>query len=565
MKRLSSLMLIALGFAVFAVSCKSGGDSNVHVPKDAAVVVHINNSSLSTKLTWQEIQATDWFKDLYNRENDSLIRKMLDNPDNSGIDTKADMIFYIRKLGRGSYLAFEGTLKDAKAFEAFNAKMDPNASAAKSGDGSVMKLKDGALVYWEGTKLVYVADMPIPDYSSISSGGNYEPYKLPQDSLQSYAKYSLTVKGDESLGSDPRFNSLLAEGGDLHLWMNNDQYLSALGAANVLGMMKAADLIKGNVSAITASFDNGKINIDSKAYMNQQLTDLFQKYRPKKISADIINRIPSKDVVAVMAMNYPPEGLKELIKLAGLDGVANDFLTKANYSINDFIKANKGDVVVAISDFSVTTKEVTYPSYDGGEPFKTTQTAPDAKFLFATSINDKAAFDKLITTLSKEAGDIPKQAAPTVTYQLNNDWFVAGNSADYNSKFMAGGNSNLPFAGKLADKSFGMFVDFQKLMKGSQSSMKDTIDREALDASIKVWEDLVAYSGDFKDGGFTSHFEINLVDKSVNSLKQLNQYANTLFAIDKKRSARYKVADMAPDSQVIIDSATVVAPPAPAN
>ena len=562
MKRLSSLMLIALGLAFFAVSCKSGDAGNVNVPKDAAVVVHINNSSLSSKLTWQEIQATDWFKDLYNRENDTLIRKMLDNPDNSGIDTKADMIFYIRKLGRGAYMAFEGVLKDPKAFETFNTKMDPNSKATKAGDGSVMKLKDGALVYWEGSKFVYVADLPIPDYTSITSGGNYEAYKFPQDSLQAFAKYSLTVKGDESLGSDDRFSSLLKEGGDIHLWMNNDQYLNALGAANVLGMMKAADLIKGNVSAMTASFDNGKINIDSKAYMNQQLTDLFKKYRPKKISGDVINRIPSKDVVAVLAMNYPPEGLKELIKLAGLDGMANDFLTKASFSIDEFIKANKGDVIVSVSDLTVQTKEVSYPM-DGGEPFKTTRTEPDAKFLFATSINDKAAFDKLIATLSREAGDIPKQTAPTVTYQLNNDWFVAGNSADYNTKFLAGGNSNLPFTSKLADKSFGMYVDFQKIMKAAQTSMKDTSDMESMAASIKVWEDLLAYSGDFKDGGFTSHFEINMVDKNVNSLKQLNQYINTMHAIDKKRMDKYKVVDVETIPSVI-DTAVAV-PPAPAK
>lgn len=560
MKRLSSWLMIALGLAFFAVSCKSGGDSNVHVPKDAAVVVHINNSTLSTKLTWQEIQATGWFKDAYNQENDSLIRKLLDNPDNSGIDTKADMVFYVRKLGRGAYMAFEGELKDPKAFETFNTKLDPNSGATKAGEAFVMKLKDGAVVYWEGKKFVYVADMPIPDFTSMSSGGNYETFKFSQDSLQAFAKYSLSVKGEESLGSDARFASLLKEGGDIHLWMNNDQYLNALGAANVLGMMKAADLIKGNISAMTASFDNGKINIESKAYMNQQLTDLFKKYRPKKISGDIINRIPSKDVVAVLAMNYPPEGLKELIKLAGVDGLANDFLTKANFSIDDFIKANKGDVIVAVSDLTVKTEEVTYGGFDGGEPYKSTKTTPDMKVMFATSINDKAAFDKMIATLSREAGDIPKQAVPEISYELANDWFVAGNSADYNKKFLAGGNSNLPFSGKLADKSFGMYVDFQKIMKATQPSITDSSAIEAMDASKKVWEDMLAYSNDFKDGAFTSHFEINMVDKNVNSLKQLNQYLNTMHAIDKKRTDKYRIADVE-SAPVIVDTAVMVAPP----
>jgi len=40
--------------------------------------------------------------------------------------------------------------------------------------------------------------------------------------------------------------------------------------------------------------------------------------------------------------------------------------------------------------------------------------------------------------------------------------------------------------------------------------------------------------GEFKDGGISQKIEINLVDKKVNSLKQLNNYFGVLGAIDKK-------------------------------
>jgi hypothetical protein len=39
-----------------------------------------------------------------------------------------------------------------------------------------------------------------------------------------------------------------------------------------------------------------------------------------------------------------------------------------------------------------------------------------------------------------------------------------------------------------------------------------------------MWQDVTVTGGDFKDKSSEGQFEINLVDKNTNSLKQLNQY-----------------------------------------
>ena len=100
MKRLSFVLFMALSGSLLIQSCKQGDKSNTPVPKDAVVVMHINNTSLSSKLSWQEIKATNWFKDLYSEAPDSLFRKLLDDPDNSGMDTKADMMLFIKRPSR---------------------------------------------------------------------------------------------------------------------------------------------------------------------------------------------------------------------------------------------------------------------------------------------------------------------------------------------------------------------------------------------------------------------------------------------------------------------------------
>ncbi len=70
MKR--KLFLPVLIITVLFASCKSGGDSGLLVPKDAAIVFHINNASLSSKLSWDEIKQTNWFNELSKQATDSL-------------------------------------------------------------------------------------------------------------------------------------------------------------------------------------------------------------------------------------------------------------------------------------------------------------------------------------------------------------------------------------------------------------------------------------------------------------------------------------------------------------
>src|SRR5437868_10861759 len=79
------LLLILLVAAVALNSCSNkGGKSGLMVPKDAAVVVHINSSSLSSKISWNEIKQANWFREMrtHSDDNDSLTQRLFDDPAN---------------------------------------------------------------------------------------------------------------------------------------------------------------------------------------------------------------------------------------------------------------------------------------------------------------------------------------------------------------------------------------------------------------------------------------------------------------------------------------------------
>lgn len=541
MKKISFSLLLLVIYALLIVSCKQTNKTGAMIPNDAAMVLHLNANSLNSKLSWDEVKQTNWFKEMYQDAPDSLAQKLLDDPANSGMDTKSDFIFFLKNDGNNGYMVFEGFVKNASVFEAFNKKVSKNANTTKDGKFSHMQLAGGAIVTWNKERFVYMIDAPYINMTkrfSMEGGNSTEPSPLSADTLMKITKSLFDLDSDNSLGGNEHFGDMIKEPGDLHMWLNSEYLYNGIGAG-ALSMMKVNTLIQGNVSATTFNFDNGKITMKSKGYYNRELSRLFDKYPAKEISADVVNRIPSQNVMAVFVMNYPPEGLKEFMKVIGVDGMVNGFLGKADYSIDEFIKANKGDMIVAVTDFSIHNR-IDSIQIPGGESMTHSQSGPEAKVLFATSINDRAAFDKLIGTVKAQGGDEFSRGIPGITYKLNDNWFAVSNSADYVTKFLAGGNNNHAFAAKISGHPFGGYVDIQKIMRSTQASIKDSSEMMAFNASLQMWQDIVITGGEYKNGALSGEIELTLVNKNTNSLKQLSAYFDQVSKMMKTKQRQYQ-------------------------
>ncbi|WP_276480105.1 DUF4836 family protein [Paraflavitalea pollutisoli] len=533
MQRTSFLSLLAVAFVLIS-SCSSSDKSAVAIPKDAGFVFHINTASLSSKLSWQEIQSTQWFKKVSAQSEDSLAKQLLDNPDKTGINMQADLVFFVKKQGRTMYTVFEGEIKDVAAFEGLNKQIKPEGKKTTVGDISVFQSDEKSITTWKGNRFISLFAIPMPDAYKFSPDGEEQGTpKIHVDTLINFAKSLYDLKSSASLTSDDRFNKLLKEPGDVHVWVSSDNFTGDL-MGDVLSATKISDLIKGNISAFTLSFENGKIDAKSTSYYNEEMGKLLSKYKMKDIDADILSRLPSENLVGVMSFNYPPDGLREFLKVAGFEGMANGGLGKVGYSLDEFVKANKGDLLIAASDFTLTTEQRSIPSYEeGGTPYTYTKNNPKVNVLFATSINDKAAFEKLVSVVKEQTGGWSGDSTFPITYSLNDKWFALGNSVDQVNKFLAGDAKNKHAAiGKLAGHPVGFYVDLKKILTtwDNATPATDSTTKAYLTESVNMWEDVIATGNGYSGGSVTGHFEINLVNKSVNSLKQLNQYIDKMAA-----------------------------------
>ncbi|MEO7802761.1 MAG: DUF4836 family protein, partial [Ginsengibacter sp.] len=312
---------------------------------------------------------------------------------------------------------------------------------------------------------------------------------------------------------------------DLHWWSNSEEVMKTAGQS-YMSMPSLESLLKGLISTATVDFNDGKIEMNQKMYGSDALMGIFKKYSGKTVSSDMIKNIPSKNVAAIVALNYQPEGIKELIKVLGFDGIVNMGLTQAGITIDDFVKANKGDLLFSVSDFTVKQDSAVQQGM---------KLSADAHYLFAVSIGDKASFNKLMDVGKKFGGEIDQEG---VHNAINDKYLAIGNNQQFVSGFIQGNNNTFDFTSKFDGHPICIFVDIQKILSTMPRNISgDSSVAKIVAESKNFWGNLYSFGGEFKDDGVVANTEINLIDKTKNSLKQLNQYADIIYVEVKKKQA----------------------------
>lgn len=546
-----SLLLPVAVMCIFS-SCSKTNKEGRYVPANAVFVVHMNGQSLNTKLPWEEIKNSELFKKAYaDSTTPALAKTVMDNPENSGIDVKNDILFFMVKDSAGGYIAIEGTVKDAAKFKQFNTSANKTPATETEKDGIHFLATDKMTTSWKESKFVMVMDASglnmnrknrYNDYSDTTNTIAPEPKK----DLNAIASQIFALKEDNSLGKEEKFTDLMKETGDIHFWIN----MEALGMGSsdmpgmaALSMINFKKIYEGSRVTGTVNFDNGKINADFTSYSGKEMTDLVKKYSGDKISSEMLKRLPSKNVAALFALNFKPEGIREYLKLLGVEGFANMGTAFLGFNLDDFIKANKGDILIAVSDF-----------------VQDSIGKPDMSVIFSASIGDKQSFGKLVEAGKKVSKEkLTGENSPAISYNLNDNYFAIGNKKQDVDKYIAStNNSTLDFFDKISGSSSSAYVNFQYILKAMENqASRDSLDKVIYDVSVKMWDNLVFTGNGFKNGGSKTHLEINLIDKSTNSLKQLHNYLGTIAVVMKKKEEKY-MTDYSTYEPVTVDTTAAI-------
>ncbi|HWC55273.1 MAG TPA: DUF4836 family protein [Chitinophagaceae bacterium] len=538
MKKIFLPVIIFASLAAVISSCKKKDTTGLLIPKDAAMAVHFNAASFSSKLSWDDIKATNWFQKIQADSRDSLAQQFLADPASSGMDLKSDFVYFIKMRMNGAYFVVDGKLKDDAAFAAYCKKIFPAGTPSQDGAFSFISKNDNGAVIWNKERFAFVVNTPEMIWNRrFENQSPAEDQKMiTADSLKKYGKYVLSLSNTQTLGTDDHFASLISEPGDIHLWMDMEKmYAGNNMMGQMLNMMKLSTFFEGNKYALTLNFENGKITLKGKHYQGEELTKLLKKYPPKPMDAALIKRLPAENVMAAFVINFQPEAINETFQIIGMDGMVNLLLGKANLTTDEIIKANKGKMLFALT--GVDTKNVldTINSEATNEPMIFPRQRKVVKFIFANAINNKSAFDRLLDFLKKNSGKLDNAPAD-YTFRVKDDWFAAGDSANVTA-FLSGNTNAVPFADRISGHPFGGYLDFQKIISHLAANNTDSSRTAVLNASRNMWQDMVMTGGDFSGGAVTFSMEVNLVNKNTNSLKQLNTYLDQVASAYKDHFA----------------------------
>lgn len=271
MKIYSKILPLVIILAISITAC-SKKKSGIPVPKDAAVVFHIDGASLNSKLSWDEVKKSDWFKNAIEmvEEEDEMAKKLLNDPEESGIDIKSSAYIFMTPRGRGGYAGIVVSLKDEKKFETLIQKAGGGSEVKKTDGMSVILNDDDNVITWKGNKMVFIADNPEINSGSGFMNDDREEYNFGTDSLLYFAKEIHGLSGKKSLGSNSKFASLMDEKGDMHFWVNSAA-LSGSMLSGPLSLTNVGKLFEDNIGTGTLSFDNGKITMRGKQYYGKEL------------------------------------------------------------------------------------------------------------------------------------------------------------------------------------------------------------------------------------------------------------------------------------------------------
>ena len=554
-KPLVKLLLITTVVITLASCGSKTPKETKYIPKDATAVVVVNPKSLEDKMKTGNL-SLDSFVNKFNEKEDTAnqakAKKLWDDFKASGVSLDDNLFLFVvqkgnMQKGQSTAVSVLATIKDEAKFEAYVKKQQEQLKdngIQKESNFSYLVSSYNSSVAWN--KEVVIVTMYNKDSKmSFDSLGNYQTPDetvTKKEQKAEVARY-FSLKADETVGSIALFNDLFKEKADGYAFTTSSGTLAALSAIP-LNLPKLQELLKDNYSTATFNFEDGKIVAKSVMHTNPMLSSLLKKYAGPTVNIAALEKFPSQNINGAMLVSFNPELFNGLLKELEVGGIVDGFLSGQGLTSADIFKALKGEINVIVSDFTIASKEVSYPGYDG-KPFTSTQTLPTAKLIFSASIGNKIAFDKIMEK-AVQTGFVEKTStgyrsgaamAATNLFLMADDknLIIASDSATYAAYTSGTGKATIDadVLSKLKGKSTATFVDIASLLTGAIAGVKDETGIKVMTATKNTFKNAIVTSDNFAGSSLSSYFEVNMSNTKQNSLVSTLNLISEIYAIIK--------------------------------
>jgi hypothetical protein len=559
-------LLLVMATALFTSCKKPVPKTTTHIPKNASVVIGINTKNLHSKIEKNQDLLTSIFRTHASSDTSTNNAKQeLEDLKNSGLDLQEN--FYVSMIRKGggmgaaarNIIAVVGGVKDASKLGAYISKKHPTSEVKKEKDYSYASVDGDNMIAWNDEVAVFIRNEQTysggMEYDSTTHTFNLKRPGNNSSDLKSEVDTYFTLKEDNSVASIPEFRDLMQEQVDATLWANSGASLESFPVT----LPNVRELLANSYTAGTLNFEDGKIEIKSKSYYSQQLRDILKKYTGPVADVNLIENYPSNNINGFLVFAFNPEVINAVVRYLQVGGVVDNFLTKTmgtNYTLQEMLKAIKGDFAVMFSDFQIGSPKAINQTIEGQQI--QTVTYNSGNLLINVPVGDKVEMRKLMDNLAKNG----------LVTKVNNEYKLTQQvrglgiklSVDDKNLLIATDSSLITKykskAGKLKiandvmndfkGKSAIFYLDIENILNGVAGNPADTSNQKILTKAKETFKDVKAYTNNFNGKYVEGHCEIRFKNTNENSLISLLQFVNTasaVWSVDKHNQSKQVGSD----------------------
>lgn len=559
-------VFIACIAVVLFSACKNKSPKQANlIPKDAVAVFVVDQNAMSEKLKKGNYKLDESLEKIFTAIDSIKGKKMFTDVQNSGVDFKEKMFGFMTQKGNPkttqiSSFNLIAVLNDATKFEKFLKAQDEfkGNEIKKEKDYSYIQMGTNGTISWSSS-LVMVTGF------SVSQNGNYnattgeytEPVQVNKaEEMKKLVAGFYTLKDADKVSSVKYFNEMMNEKADAYMFASSTSTINAL-SMMPFQLPKLEELMKDNYSTTLINFEDGKIVANGNYHFNDRLTSLMKQYAGSSVKASLLENFPAQNVNAAMLFSFKPEMVGGLMKELEVETLANAGLSQLGISMQDIYKSLKGDMAVALGDFSMSpTGAMDMPTF---------------KYLFTAEVGDKASLDKVLgkavemQVLENNGGTYSLNKAnkvPMLYVKIDaKNIVIASDEATYTQYTAKTTKANMSkdFSNKLSGKSMGMYININSFLSAfAPMASSDPHGKVIMDKALATFNDATMFSDNVTNNSLKSTGELTMKDSKQNSLVSIADFFKTTFDEMKKadsdrkaRNAQYDMDITAP----MVDSA----------
>jgi hypothetical protein len=552
--RLHHLTLAVL-IAGTLISCKNNAPEETRmIPNNALAVVTIDPNALAEKLQDGGISIDSVIGKIFEKDSSAAKdRKSLDEfRKNAGFDwTKPIHFFIVRKQAPDntniSIMTVLASLSDTSKLLTFihSGEHTNSNKVVRENLFSYIEQGPGNIIAWDQNHIISMFyQHPVkPYYDTVKM-----KFVIPERPDYSKEMLAEAVKmfsqnDKASMRSVKGFSEMYKNKAEGYLFSATD-HLPGSFAAMPLQLPKLEEIVKGNHTAATLTFENGRIVANAVTYLNKPLGNILKKYAGPTVQLSLTDHYPSQNINGIVLASFNPEIFGGILKQLEIEGLVNEFMKKSEISSQDLYGSLKGEIAVVISDLGIANTE----PQDRDDELFLVKRKPAGKMIMNIPVGNKESFRKLMSkavamgTVYKEGNNYKGSdliRSLGFYLQANEQQLILASDSLTCQQYLQGtakANISEEVKAHFKGKSIAFYFNIANTIGGFIKDSTSSYYHSLLTAKNTV-KDIRGSSDNFSDGKIKAMVELRMQNEKQNSLVTLTSLFADI-AVDARQVAR---------------------------